>query len=359
MFKELLLFVIALIIILNLNILFIIKISLIIILFLLIISEFERRLKINSIKFWYPDYFNSEILNFDNNIPEEIKQKSFYGREIAKKSKIVICGLARNLEKIIINSIKKMEVIGENFYDYRIIIFENDSSDNTRNLIKEYSLENNNKIILLDCDHLGSSDCKLKNKEGYEYGVVSQERINKMAQYREEYLKYIKNNLTDYEYVLVCDLDLEGNHCIDGLFTSLAKEDWDVIYINGRNTYYGLFGLITVAYDSIAYVDYNHSFSEKLTFTTFWDNLMLMNYGLLNCDEFLEVKSAFNGFGLYKLNSIKNASYLKGNLRCEHNNISKHIYENGGKQYINKYWTGYFRLQGPDGLINLFKSLLK
>ena len=81
MFKELLLFVIALIIILNLNILFIIKISLIIILFLLIISEFERRLKINSIKFWYPDYFNSEILNFDNNNKEQKTIRKIFSLE--------------------------------------------------------------------------------------------------------------------------------------------------------------------------------------------------------------------------------------------------------------------------------------
>ena len=174
-----------------------------------------------------------------------------------------------------------------------------------------------------------------------------------MVQYREEYLNYVKKNLLDYDYMLVCDLDLGGNHCIDGLLTSIIKPNWDAIYINGKTSNWGLFGLITLTYDSMAYVNYNSEYiNESNLLSLLFNELPSMNNGINNSDEFYEVKSAFNGYAIYKIASIKNCSYI-GNLLCEHNNISKNIYDNGGKQFINKYWLRIFNQQGPDNILNL------
>jgi len=341
---------IFIILIFNIQILLILKILVIAVLIFIVLFLIDYYSNINFIEYTHPEYYNEKPVYFDDNVSIDIKQKSLQGRILSKEKKIVLCGLARNVEKVINESIKKLEFIGEHFKDYKIVIFENDSSDNTRNLIKEYSMKNN-KIILLDCVHFGSEECILKNKTGYEYGITSKNRINKMAQYREEYLNYIKKNLLDYDYMLVCDLDLGGNHCIDGLFSSIIKPTWDAIYINGKTSFWGLYGLLTVTYDHMAYVNYESDYiKETNLLTLLLHESVLMNYGINNSDEFYEVKSAFNGYGLYKICSIKNASYI-GDLACEHQNLAKNIYDNNGHQYINKYWVGIFNIQGPDNIL--------
>ena len=323
MLTLLFIIVIGLYVIFNIPILLILKILLITILIFIILFLIDYFSNINYIEYTYSEYYNSKPVYFDKNIPIDINFKSLQGRMLAKEKKIVLCGLARNIEKVINESIKKLEFIGEHFKDYKIVIFENDSFDNTRNLIKEYSIKNN-KIILLSCVHLGSEECTLKNKIGYEYGIASKNRINKMIQYREEYLNYIKKNLIDYDYMLVCDLDLGGNHCIDGLFTSIIKQNWDAIYINGRSTFWGFYGLVTFAYDGYAYVNYDSDYVNNADLLILINNYLLMNNGINNSDEFYKVKSAFNGYALYK-----------------------NIHDNGGHQYINKYWIGIFNQQGP------------
>jgi hypothetical protein len=46
----------------------------------------------------------------------------------------VIVGTARDIEKFLKNTIKKLEMISEIFQKYQIIIYENDSKDNTLNI---------------------------------------------------------------------------------------------------------------------------------------------------------------------------------------------------------------------------------
>ena len=147
---------------------------------------------------------------------------------------------------------------------------------------------------------MNNTECKLK--KSYEYGTLSNDRINKMALYREQYLNYVKTNLNDYDYIMVCDMDLSGNQCIDGIFSSIIKPDWDAIYINGKTSYRGLFGLITLTYDSLAFVNYNSEFKKKLSNLQITLEMLSMNIGINDSKEFYQVKSAFNGYGLYKIN---------------------------------------------------------
>ena len=74
--------------------------------------------------------------------------------------------------------------------------------------------------------------------------------------------------------------------------------------------------------------------------------------------HFFEVKSAFNGYGIYKIKSILNCSYISNNNACEHINFAKCLHDKGEKIFINYYWKGYFNRQG-DSLLNILKSFNK
>ncbi len=178
---------------------FLIIILLIIVLYV-ILAIIEINLEINFHKYYNPILYKEssffEIPNISNKKKLEFSKNINIGKEIANDSKIVICSLARNVSLIFEKSKKRIEYIGKNFKEYKIVIFENDSSDNSRELLKNWSYSNNN-VILLDCCKLGNCECKLKTKTGYEYGASSKNRFEKMAIYRQEYINYINKNINN------------------------------------------------------------------------------------------------------------------------------------------------------------------
>jgi hypothetical protein len=300
-----------------------------------------------------PDLYNKKVRVFDDTYPEEFKKQAKIGRNIAKKKKIVFAGLMRNIENNVKAVVKKLKFIGKHFKNYKIVLFENDSTDDTRKIVKKQALKNKN-IILLGCDHLGSRECILKQKHGYVLGWNSENRYVRMAKYREEYVNYIKKHLTDYDYVMVFDMDIDGAISIDGLMMSIAKDDFGAIYGNGQCSPYGTFGSYPITYDIIAYVDINEPYptENKLGVTNIVTNAFRMNYGKSMKDGFIPVRSAFNGFALYKMDAFVKGSYL-GVPVCEHINFAKKLDDNGFKQYINYAWIVHLKTQGAGGPFTL------
>lgn len=336
------------------------------IILLILLNHIEHSSKIEFHKILNKKYYTDYTFEmFEKNQNKEIYDNIEIGKDIAKNSKIVITCLARNIEDNFNNMKKKIEYIGKCFSNYKVVIFENDSEDNSRELLFNWTKENPN-IILLDCLNFDdyNHQCKLKTKKGYDYGVISHDRINRMANYREECLKYVKQNLSLYDYMLVVDFDLKGNQSIDGLFHSLAYKNWDAIFINGHISLEGTFGLCTIIYDALAYADINNNLNydnNNNDFKKFFLlilNTCIQNYKVNTNKCFIPVKSAFNGYGLYKIDSIKDSSYI-GNNYCEHLNLNLDLYKKNKKLYINKLWKGYFNVQGPGSLIDVMKSHLK
>jgi hypothetical protein len=204
---------------------------------------------------------------------------------------------------------------------------------------------------------MGSCDCKLKNKTGYTYGSYSSQRLARMALYRQQYLNFVNKNFADYDYMLVVDFDLDGNCDIYGLFDSIAKDDWGAIFCNGRAPIPGCFGAVTLVYDSLAFLSNTSNYDDiNFSIADIFYNTAYMEL-LINTTHFGEVKSAFNGYGIYKINVLKNCSYVGNDKICEHINLAKCINNKGEKLFLNSNWLGYFNRQGDDPY-KLFVQLL-
>jgi hypothetical protein len=268
------------------------------------------------------------------------------GKSIASNSSIVICILARNISKVFYKSSQRLEYIGNKFKNYKIIIFENDSNDDSRNLFKQWENYNKN-VILLNCHVIGNYDCKLNNKEGYDYGTISKNRFLKMAFYREQYLNYIRENYFNYDYMLVYDFDLDGNININGLYDTLAHDDWSAVFVNGKIPCFLTFGFIDINADVIASLfmedDYD---SIKYDLFNLLNILYKLQYNRFN-NHFIQVKSAFSGCGIYKIKDVLDCSYIGDNNICEHINLAKCLYNKNKKLYINYFWEFNFNIQGP------------
>ena len=326
----------------------------IIIIFYLISTLIESHYKINYHKYWNPNLYKlPAVTNIDNININNINK----GKQIANNSNIVICGLARNISKHLEDTKIKMEYIGKQFKNYKILIFENDSEDNTRELLKKWSIDNLN-IILLDCCQLNDCECKLKKKKGYEYGTFSNDRLKNMAIYRQQYINYINKNLSDYDYMLVTDFDLIGVININGLYDSLSKNDWDGIFCNGTVPMYGSYGLITVTcYDALALIiNKDDPYKNDLI------NLIYRYYIVKKKSKqyhYLPVISAFNGYGIYKIKSIKDCTYIGNSDLCEHLNFNKCLIDKNSKLFINFKWIGYFDIQGDNPFKIIYELLSK
>jgi hypothetical protein len=263
-----------------------------------------------------------------------------YGRYIASQTSIVICGLARDIKEKLVKTIDRLEYIGKKFKRYKIIVFENDSSDGTRELLKYWG-EINPNVELLKCCQDGSCDCRLNKRSSYSNGILSGDRIDRMAEFRNRYLEKVKKDYSHYDWMLVSDLDLEGACSLDGLFHSMTF-DYDAVALNGRFGVPGTLGFATMTYDSMAYVGIDKDVKQNIGYKDLITKILHMNWKISTTpdDELTPVKSAFNGMCLYRIPSILDKQYYPlGN--CEH--IGFH---NGLKIGINKVWVGYAGYQG-------------
>lgn len=306
---------------------------------------------------WY------EHLGVDK-IDPEMQQQITLGKTRTKNKSIVICSLCRNVSQKIDHVKKLFSRIGKEFQYYKIVLMENDSNDNTRPLLLEWE-SNDDHVTVLTCCDIGSCQCILKKKTALQFGGASESRLVNMAQYRSRLLNYVKENSQIYDYCLMADFDLGGAFCLDSFFINFTFDfEWDAFFVNGRNTVPGTFGFQTVAYDSLAFVSMNQEYDEIKTDPFFLlGQLRRMNHLInvsYNSGPF-RVKSAFNGYGLYKVSSLHSASYI-GKPICEHINLHESMFRSGSnKLYLNPQWICYAETQGVGGtsLITTFLSGFK
>lgn len=318
-------------------------------------------LPINFHSWWHPKYYQRSVFNLpESKLSLEAQELINLGRVKASQKKIVIAGLARNIRKRLEFNIPILEQIGSKFQDYQIVIFENDSTDGTRDLIKSWSSQNKH-VVLLDCCDLGDCDCQLKEKNLYDLGAMTQARIDKMAFFRNRYLEYIQTNLSDYDYMLVIDLDIEGSTNIDGIYHTIAHRNWDMVALNGRTQLPGTFGTLTNAYDALAYRSINEiKATENINFGNWFQKWWQMNRLITSSGEkMVPVKSAFNGAGLYQIKSILGTKYYTLS-NSEHIGLHQSMSDaNHGAIFINPLWLGYMGYQGPRGNLGSFwKSIV-
>jgi len=177
------------------------KIFIIIVIILFLIETYCRYYKCTLLQIIHPSWFKNV-----NKFPKELKCKencnTFYknikkGYVEMKNSKIVLTGLCINIENTIHLLKERVEYLGSLFKEYVFIIFENDSIDNTRKLLKDWCKKNSN-IKLVPCEE--NEECILKASKAITSGTFSENRMKRMATYRNRLLDYVKQYYINYDY---------------------------------------------------------------------------------------------------------------------------------------------------------------
>jgi hypothetical protein len=209
------------------------------------------------------------------------------------KDKVLICGVARNVGKAIPNDILSATELGECFADYRVIIYENNSTDKTKKLFRKWA-KKNPKFVFLS-EQLSSR--KLVKR-------LAMQRTNRtelIAMARNQVMKQVSDKkYDDFKYVIWVDMDFLQKWDIPNIVNTILhpEQDWDAVFAYGG---YDLFALRTPEWP-IGFELLGHSYWEQL-------NEIRKEFVMKRDDPWKPVYSAFGGLGIYKREAIKGCWY--------------------------------------------------
>jgi hypothetical protein len=290
-------------------------------------SYFERYLTLYSSHDYFPINDGDE---------KGYDQKVNDGFGFMKTQKVVICGLLRNHEHMLNDIIYKVEELGKLFNDYKVVIVENDSSDNTREKLLEWASKNN-RVTILGCG-INEKSCKLNLPKTIGH-TPDFERIKKMSYLRNLYLEYVKTN-NGYDYMIPIDLDIIGSFYFDGIANSFYyfknNNDISAICSNGiiadNSKYYDTFPFIELNEKLMWDSEYEKQQHDKIVMDT-------INYN--KGQPLKKVISCFGGLSIYKISQIihTDAKYSyppMGKYGCEHTffNRNFNMYMNPSMIYL-------------------------
>ena len=225
------------------------------------------------------------------------------GRELMKNSTVVICSLARDCEQSVKQNIPKIEKLRNSFNNSHVVIVENDSKDNTKGVLSEWASNSNNVHVI--SQDFGTITIPKDSFSHPKSKYFSEHRIQKMAEYRNIYLDYIRVNNLNPDYLIIIDLDIYS-FSIKGIESSFGFEKkCDSINANGKKVT-PQSPLKPVFYDTYAFQEWGDM--KPLQYETLKYNQL--KFGKLEkTDNFFRVKSGFNGLAIYKWDAISQLSY--------------------------------------------------
>jgi hypothetical protein len=258
--------------------------------------------------------------------------------------KVVIVGCTKNNEKYIRSNLLKLVQIGSQFKDYKIIIYENDSTDNTLHQLEAFKLANQN----FDFIHETQVEYKYSKYRNIDM------RAAVLTHGRNILLNQAINKYSMYDYMIMTDMDnvlIDFNPQNIGEAFKHNVEDWDAITANCTIKYYDIWTL-RISNDIWKPEIHGKIWNEPIVHDC-WRQIFKNIHPLLCVDNYqkfipptmplIETDSSFGGLGIYKISKIKNCKYngfvynSDGTVKysqCEHVAFSADIRKNGGKIFI-------------------------
>jgi hypothetical protein len=156
------------------------------------------------------------LLPPDEEFAEEYAHAVRVGREIAAERSVSFVMICRNSQPWLRQTLALIEGAGSCFKSWSAFAMENDSADNTKEVLKEW------------CDHGQRCASLNMNYRPHLSHTMTQERTVALAEYRSDCQWWVRNR-DPVDYVAVLDSDSWGGFSVDGLMTSVAHietEGW-------------------------------------------------------------------------------------------------------------------------------------
>ena len=206
--------------------------------------------------------------------------------------KCCICGTVRNCGKYLDKIFQNMEKISTLFEDYIIILYYDNSNDNTLQKLTEYQNKNTKLVLYINTEPLLNY------------------RTHRISKGRNKCLEIMRQNYNDYEYFIMMDCDdrCSYNIKLNLLENYLKRTDWDALSFKHPAGYYDSWALSKRPYVLSCHHFRDASIGQRMI-TKIINNTP--RYGLITC------LSAFNGFSIYRKNKFDNC-YYDGQFRLDY-----------------------------------------
>lgn len=139
---------------------------------------------------------------------------------------ICIVGACRDIEPYLPAVLANLETIETWWRECKIVLFENDSVDNTNAMIREWITKGGHRTLITE----------------YNLKTRISNRVGRLAYIRNRLLEYIPNF---FDYFMVIDLDDVFTHPVakESFDSCFALDNWDVVTANGYTNYYDIWPL--------------------------------------------------------------------------------------------------------------------
>jgi len=230
--------------------------------------------------------------------------------------RVVIAGLARNLESIMPRTIQRIEELGQRFADYRVVVYENDSTDRTPELLRSWARRN--PRVLAVCEQL---------TDPVNPPTRCLSRAARMASYRSRCQQAIREHWSSFDHTILVDMDVQGGWSLDGVAHTFAQDSWDFV---------GSYGVIYRRHlaSPNALVHYDAwAFRDDAQFTPL--STKEVNHRLYHRGQPLQpVTSCFGGLGIYRMPVYRHGRY--GTTDTEHAGFHRELIRTGfPRLYLN------------------------
>lgn len=219
--------------------------------------------------------------------------------------KVLICGVVKNASLFLQRSLERCMRTGSLFDDYRIVLYENNSTDNTKNILQMYKTHPKYKILTED---IPKEEIKEKSRIWSYIKVTGSDhpcRIEQICNARNKVLDEINKPEYD-EFTYVIWIDLDTNYwSLDGIKEVFhTEQEWDVVYANGMECG-------NVYYDIYAYRDREeHTFGAEMIGVLYSKHNVRHPFKINPHDSsFIPVVSAFGGIGIFKKSIFQTFQY--------------------------------------------------
>ncbi len=219
----------------------------------------------------------------------------------AKREKVIICGVGKNIAHALPNMVRKIEELGANFLDYQVIVYENNSTDNTAALLKQWAKANKRVLIISET----VSDQELFNRtRSHAKRDEAPCRMELIAYGRNQVLKRaLSEEFEDFNFLIMTDMDFTNGWQAANVIQAFSKSTpWDCITANGVD-YGGTY------YDRYAYRDDRFILGPEVIGEDFWSELGRTPMYLDKKSGLKRVYSAFGGLAIYRKECLFGCTY--------------------------------------------------
>jgi hypothetical protein len=163
------------------------------------------QITIDEVRAHHPDV----LLPPDPEFVREYEEAVQFGREMASTSSVAFVAICRNAMPWLTQTLALVEQTGAMFREWSAFVFENDSSDDTKEVLKAWS-DGDRRKVSLNINH-----------RPHLCHTTATERTIALAEYRTQCQHWVASR-EPVDYVVVFDTDPWGGWSVDGVATSVA-----------------------------------------------------------------------------------------------------------------------------------------